>query len=159
MCPPCKRKRWAIQPAKLSLFKKSWVCSRIAEELQFETSKLWATIDASKEQRTASFYRGKEEVKRGCYEQKFIEEKWEFEAVVTSHWLRTRLACSCCQKKMTLLPAGLCKLGQVQVHMILSWPANLGFLKVSSPLDTKEWLAFVLFIVWKGQQWEPSKRP
>ena len=38
---------------------------------------------------------------RGCFEQKFIEGRWEFETVMASHWLQTRTA---------LLLSGTCSL-------------------------------------------------
>lgn len=60
----------------------------ITEELQFGMSKLWKTIGKSREQRQSMpFYRGKEEVGKNCFEQKFVGSKWEFKVVVVSHWL------------------------------------------------------------------------
>ena len=50
-------------------------------------------IGKPREQRIVFFYRGKEEVGRGCFEQKFIGGKWEFEVVMVSHWLQARIPC------------------------------------------------------------------
>lgn len=50
--------------------------SQIAKKLQLRTFILWQTIDKSGEQkRGASFYRGKEEAGRSCFEQKFVGGK------------------------------------------------------------------------------------
>lgn len=55
------------------------------------------------------FYRGKENVGRGCFEQKFIGGKWELGVVVAFHWLQVRAAA-------VAGPAGLCHLqGMVQM--------------------------------------------
>lgn len=48
----------------------------IAEEFQMMTTKLWQTIGKCREERRKPFfYRGEEEVVRGCFEQKFIGGK------------------------------------------------------------------------------------
>lgn len=57
----------------------------------------------------AFFYRGEENVGRGCFEQKFIGGKWEIGVVAASHWLQVRAAA-------VAGPAGLCNLqGMFQV--------------------------------------------
>lgn len=62
------------------------------------------------------FYRGKEDVERGCFEQKFIGGKWEIGVVAASHWLQVRAATVAGREEIFLPPVGLCNLqGMVRV--------------------------------------------
>ena len=58
-----------------------------AGELQFRTSKLWQIIGRSGDQRRGLlFYREKEEVGKGCFEQSPLGER-DFMVVIVSNWV------------------------------------------------------------------------
>lgn len=120
LCQPFKRKKGSNQPAKSSLFRNS------------RGTAIWdeQTIGKSREQRwRASFYKKREEVGRGYFEQNFIVRKREFEVVAVSHWLQARTTCFC-QGKGNLpsscwtTQASRC---ETYVRVLPSWLPNSNF--------------------------------
>ena len=92
-----------------------WIYSRITEESQFRTCKVWQIIGrkVGEQRRGIFFYRGKEEAESGCFEKSTLEESMSLKL----WWFFIGWTVAGQKEKIFLLPAEVYKIRCIEWYV------------------------------------------